>query len=420
MLLFNGFLHRDRLAGIIARSLVSGYDGPPAVREDSRDLKRLVNYNAYTGCLILDAFAHSFLADLHGEPIRSSVVQTKGALKDFIVQRASCVSPHAQELIDHYRRFPEDYYRETPMNGRIYHRGENDARFAGAARVKRFRRIAEKASRYLIDFLFDRIKSTAEALAAERAARMGIDLNRLNTPLQEQVAEFAHAERRVLKLVRNGQLLETLPTLPMNDILGLKVLCDKAEVDRVTEHLDKLEGCSVGDREVHSGNYTATHLGVRFRWPRDMILAHPPTGRARDILRQRGCARHSEDAFIEFASTAEDEVAIEVILCSCEEMIESEIGRSMHEERIVAQRHNERYQGSLAKNIEYLMEYLFRFCVSPLSALDEVPIRLWGKYMPDYIDQLHQRLSGVSAETDFTQACICGGRDSPGASPDDA
>jgi hypothetical protein len=74
----------------------------------------------------------------------------------------------------------------------------------------------------------------------------------------------------------------------------------------------------------------------------------------------------------------------------------------------------------LAKNIEYLMEYLFRFCVSPLSALDEVPIRLWGKYMPDYIDQLHQRLSGVSAETDFTQACICGGRDSPGASPDDA
>ncbi len=47
-------------------------------------------------------------------------------------------------------------------------------------------------------------------------------------------------------------------------------------------------------------------------------------------------------------------------------------------------------------------------CLSPLSSIDEIPIRLWDRYMPDYIDQLHSRLAGTSAEADFTQACTCG------------
>jgi len=85
-------------------------------------------------------------------------------------------------------------------------------------------------------------------------------------------------------------------------------------------------------------------------------------------------------------------------------MLESEIGRSMHEDRILTQRQNQQYQGSLARNIEYLLDYFFRFALSTTKELHEVPIQLWVRYMPDYIDQILQRLYHSSDEIDFFQA----------------
>ncbi|MCK9459389.1 MAG: hypothetical protein M0R80_07095 [Proteobacteria bacterium] len=405
MLQLNGYLHRARLSKILGRSLSSSFEGPDAIREDSRALKQIVNFNAYCGCLILDAFGRSLLTSLHGEPVRSSVVQSKGALKDIIVSGVRDRSPRLQDLIVRYQQHPEDYYRETPVNGRIYHQQD---RFLGTARVKRFRRIAEKASRYLIDFLFREVKSRADELAQERARRLGVAKSMLYTPIEEQIAEFAHAERRGLKLIRGGQLLETLPALPLNDILGFKVLCEGREVAEVTDRLADLKECSIEEQEAHAGSYNATHLVVRYRWPRDTVLSHSPAGRAMEILLERGCSCDIPEAFTSFVNAAEDDVVIEVIVCSWDELLESEIGRSMHEDRVLAQRSDQQYQGGVAKNIEWLMEYLFRFCLSPLSSLDEIPIHLWARYMPDYIDLLHGQLAGTSAEADFTKACRCG------------
>ena len=99
-------------------------------------------------------------------------------------------------------------------------------------------------------------------------------------------------------------------------------------------------------------------------------------------------------------------MTIEVSLISYEEMLESEIGRSMHEERILAQRQNQQYQGSLTRNIEYLMDYLFRFALSTTKELNEVPIQLWVRYMPDYIDHILRRLYNSSEEIDYFQAFI--------------
>lgn len=405
MLQLNGYPHREQLSAILGRCLFSAFEGPEGVRADSSALKQIVNFNAYCGCLILDAFGRSLLARLHGELVRSSVVQSKGALKDVIVSGAPDRSRRVQELIARYHRHPENYYRETPVNGRIYHQQD---RFLGAARVKRFRRIAEKASRYLIDYLFCVVKSKADELARERAARLGVAQSMLHTPIEEQIAEFAHAERKVLKLIKGGQLLEMLPPLPVNDILGFKVLCEGQKIAEVAERLADLKECTIEEQETHSGRYSATHFIVRYRWPRDTILLHAPVGRAKQILLERGCSCDISEEFTAFANAAEDDLVVEVIVCPWEEMLESEIGRSMHEERVLAQRSHQQYQGSIAKNIEWLMEYLFRFGLSPLSSIDELPIRLWGRYMPDYIDLLHSRLAGTSAEADFTQACTCG------------
>ena len=70
---------------------------------------------------------------------------------------------------------------------------------------------------------------------------------------------------------------------------------------------------------------------------------------------------------------------MEIIVSDYEEMMESEIGRCMHEDRIIEQRLRQQYRGHLAKNITYLMEYLFTFPSSQQVELGELPFKLWNR-----------------------------------------
>jgi hypothetical protein len=397
MISFNGYLHREELAAIIGRWLLHRQQP-----DDGRRLKAIINFNAYLGRLYLDDFARQLLTDLHGPPIDSFPVRTKGQLKDFITLSPVRRNPRIDEMLFRYERYPEDFYRETPFDGRLYHRPGDDGHL-GSTRIKRFRRIAEKASRRIIDYIFEEVKANADALAAERAARLGIPKQYLITPVEEQVAEFAHAERRVLKAIRNATLSPSLPALPINDVLGVKTVAEGERFERLLDLLAKGPRTAIIEREVHSGHYNATNLIVKYRWPREAYAERPPEGRTREVLVKRGILEEEIDpGYREFIRTAEDEVHIEVIVASYEEMLESEIGRSMHEERVLAQRANQQYHGSMAKNIEYLMEFMLLFCLSPKEDPGEVPVRLWIKYMPDYMDHVVRQLFGLSPEGELT------------------
>ena len=52
---------------------------------------------------------------------------------------------------------------------------------------------------------------------------------------------------------------------------------------------------------------------------------------------------------------------MEIIFSDYQEMLESEIGRCIHEDRIIEQRLYQPYRGPLARNIQHLLEYLFLF-----------------------------------------------------------
>ena len=54
----------------------------------------------------------------------------------------------------------------------------------------------------------------------------------------------------------------------------------------------------------------------------------------------------------------------------------------------MAQRLSRPYRGHLAVNVEYLMEYLFFFPFSQQAEINELPIRLWYRYLPDYFDEV--------------------------------
>ena len=63
--------------------------------------------------------------------------------------------------------------------------------------------------------------------------------------------------------------------------------------------------------------------------------------------------------------------------------------RSMHEERVVHQRSHREYNGPMATNARYLMDYILNRCRAPdKREVVDVPIKLWVKYMPDFMEHL--------------------------------
>jgi len=82
---------------------------------------------------------------------------------------------------------------------------------------------------------------------------------------------------------------------------------------------------------------------------------------------------------------AEPTLRIELILSTFPDMVESELGNSLHEERIIAQRDDKVYKGYIPMNVEFLIEYLFAVGLSPQVHIDRLPIKLWGRYLPDSV-----------------------------------
>ncbi len=396
MPLIDGFVHRGELAELLSRWTVGRPLGGDVLR-----LKQIVNFNFYAARLWVDDLARRLLRGLHGTEPCWTRIRTKGALKDFAVAHPTYTDERIEALSAHYRRFPEDYYRETPIDGGFYTVGEGEARWlAGMTRIKRSRRIAEKGARRLVDSLFERIRDGADDLAEERAARLGISVEQLVTSREEMVAEFQHAERRVIKRVKQGTLLDELDVLPIPDVVGIKLIVEPPRYPALLHLLGEDGACRLVEEEHHRGPYNATNLRVALRFPRGLLAAHPPAGLAAEVLRERGLGGDLEADYRSFLDGAEDEVGVEIIVSTFGEFVESEIGRSMHEERVLSQRANTEYTGHLASNVRYLMDYLFALSRCPgVPAIDDVPIELWVKYMPETIEQLRWELFMPHART---------------------
>jgi hypothetical protein len=381
MLLIDGFVHRSGLSEILSRWMVD----KPAPGDVMR-LKTIVNFNSYVARLWIGWFSRDVLRAFHGvDPVRYAV-RLKGQLKDFIVTHPQYTNPRIEEMRERYRRFPEDFYRDTPIDGSIYVNGEGGpARFVGSSRIKRFRRIAEKGSRRIIDFMLGRIRANADVLAEERARSLGISKDQLITPQELMVEEFNHAERRLLKTLKQGTIHSELPELEIPDVAGVKMIVEPADFARFKDLLAAMPGVEIAEEEHHVGNYNGINLKLDFALPRERLLAAPPEESFLRVLSFRGFDRGTvADTYREFVETAEETVRLEMIVSSFEELLESEIGRSMHEERVRAQRAHQDYNGHLATNVRYFMDFVLSLCRAPACAdFEEVPIKLWVKYMPD-------------------------------------
>jgi hypothetical protein len=398
MIRLTSMLHSDALRDVLERWILGRFDVA-----DCAALKRLVNLNAYLVRRYLDTFATELLGASIQRPVQSFLVDRKGQLKDFICRQSPVISSRIDAMVAHYRRFPEDYYRETPFEGRVYYVGEGErATYVLSSRSKRQRRIAEKSARRIVDWIFAEIKRRADELATERASQLGIPKDRLITPVEQQIEEFAHAERRLIKSIRAGRIMEQpRPELSIHDLAGVKVITDFVPLDALRRWFAHNGRIQLLEEQRHEGRYNATNFVVRYRLDKALLLSQAPDERVTAILVSRGVASPGSilEAYRTFVETADEWVNVEVIAATYEDMMESEIGRAMHENRIIEQRRAQDYRGHLAKNVEYLVEFALAFAVSPTRTIPSLPLQVWVKYMPDTIDDALKQLWGITANT---------------------
>lgn len=392
MITITSYLHGHSL-----RDLISRWMHGEAHPDDGNEIVRLVYFNNAFVSRYLGAFSAAIFQRLQHRPFQTRRVFLKGDLKDVIVANVPYRNARIDELVLAYRIHPERYYRETPFHGNLYFiSGPEGHRYIGSNRIKRVRRLAEKSARRIIDSMFDAIKRRAETLAEDRARSKGIQKEQMFTTPEDMIAEFLKAESRLLEDLKQGRPLRNDDGLVIQDVAGLKLIVEDAERDRFIEVISGMEGCEVIEIEPHSGRYNAINLIVRYRPDKGRMVA-APLGRALlAVMQGRGIAADQANrAFRQFVYAGDSAVNVEIILSNYQEMLESEIGRCMHEDRIVHQRLEQQYNGQLARNIEYLMSYLFAFPASGKSEVTPIPIKLWHRYLPDYFDDVLKRLFNI-------------------------
>ena len=390
MITINSYLHREVLSDIIRRWMYN--ESLPA---DADLITRLVHCNHVYVSRYLESFSELIFHELHQEKLFCRSVQVKGELKDALVSQVPYRNDRIDELIHDYQLNPGRFYRETPFHGTLCFRYRNGGEeYCGASRIKRVRRLAEKSARRIIDRIFVTIKRHADMMADERARLLGVPRERLVTAPEDMTEEFLLAEKRLLDdLHKKRPIADAGEKLVINDVAGVKVILETPQQHRLMELLDHLPNCEIVEEEKHSGQYNATNLIVRYRPPREEIIARPFGHGFLNVMQKRGYSPYeARQAFVEFVRSGEEDILLEIILSNYQEMLESEIGRCMHEDRIIEQRLCQQYRGPLAQNIQYLLEYLFVFPTSDRRELGELPIRLWNRYLPDYFDEVLKQL----------------------------
>jgi hypothetical protein len=165
---------------------------------------------------------------------------------------------------------------------------------------------------------------------------------------------------------------------------GVKILGGQEQLTKLEETLRSDHSIRVGDRENFHGSYEATSLILDVLWDAEEVCRRYRDTKSWEKYMNRGIPETELKRGLEpFMEKAEERIKIELILSSPEAMVESELGDSIHEERIIAQRDVKPYKGYIPINVEFLLEYLFAVGFSPTAEIRDIPIKLWGRYLPD-------------------------------------
>ena len=376
------FLHRDELFEITNRWL-----SDKLAPEDPLTITKIITYDSFAAWEMLLVFIDGLLGSLIAEPIYRKKIADKKELKGFICNPLPSVSNRTRDLISSYKEKTEFYYTGSPIAGYIYH--AQSLNIVGISRFKRVKRIAEKASRYASLYLLKEVEAVALKAAKHQVNHSGEN----DTISMDQMIQ---AEGRVMNRIKETGIALPVQSMTIKDILGLKVIDTDLGEKYLEAAISEYPGAEIIEKESHTGHYNAVHYVIELRVDFDFIVRRFKEICTTVNYSTRGLSKNNilED-FEKFISTGADRIQLDLILTTYEELVESEIGRSMHESRIFKQRQQQGYSGNIPTNVEYIIEYLLAVGLSPAVHIDEIPIKTWGRYLPDTLSYKIRKLYGM-------------------------
>lgn len=385
------FIHRDKLFSIAER----WFCGRPHP-EDGLHLTEILICDGFVLSETVKAVARVLVENVHRRLFEERWLTCKGDLRDALCRsqlyhRPAEMTPRVEELFTLYRKNPDFYYREAPINGAMCL--DEEGRLLGVYRIKRPRRIAEKANRRIADWIFHTVQNQAQRMAEERARRWGIPLQYLVTPEKEMVREFIQAEEAIARDFNEGAIRFDRAAMTIRDVGGVKIVADSEALSHLETVIQGDPSFHVVEKQVFTGSYQATGLSLDVHWDAEQVCRVYRNERSWKKYLDRGIPEERLKRGLEpFLADARPNISIELMLATFPDLVESELGNSIHEERIVAQRENKEYKGYIPMNVEFLVEFLFAVGFSPQTRIDQIPIKLWGRYLPDTLSSYIRRL----------------------------
>ena len=352
-------------------------DRPKA--SDCLQIKRIMAFDSFAAWETLLVFIDALMPHISPCSVQKKALFHKRELKDFLCRIQNPQTDRIQTLVNQYHQLPEFFYIGSPMVGYIYHNPSSGIK--GICRFKRIKRIAEKASRYAGEYVFNEL---LKPFASQHAFKMIHFADLQTCPIS--AAELIEIEKNAMSAIKANGITLPARSVTVNDILGVKIVEDHTDDKSLEDTIEKIPNARILEKEVHAGNYHAVHyiieLSIDFKY---IIHQFSQNKKYRASVRQRMLQDDLDEAFSRFITSGKNSIHFELIHTTFEDLLESEIGRSMHESRIFEQRLQQRLYGNIPVNIEYIMEYLFAVGMSPTTKVTEIPIKLWGRYLPDSI-----------------------------------
>lgn len=289
-----------------------------------------------------------------------------------------------RELIERFEADPEYFFPRLPIDALLV--TTPTSQLAAIGRIKRLSRVAEKVSFRMVDALFKEIQDEARRLAGQRAAASGVPLSGLVSSERQMQSDFAAAEHTVAARFRKGNVRISREALTVNDLLGFKIIGEPDLLEQVPELLDRAADISLVETETHTGDYNAVNLLVEVALPSPDETVTRLKGFDWSLARRRGLdPGAAKEGFRDYLALGARTVRLEIILTTYAELMESEFGRSLHELRVLRLRQRQNYGGPIAQNAAYLIEYLLTLAAAPTVSVTELPIKMYGRYLPETV-----------------------------------
>ncbi|MEE4242008.1 MAG: hypothetical protein V2I36_11125, partial [Desulfopila sp.] len=174
---------------------------------------------------------------------------------------------------------------------------------------------------------------------------------------------------------------------------------------RIPDFLRRQPDITIVEIENHSGNYNAVNMLLDIELPSPDVMAEELASFNWDIARKRGLDPDDiRRDLLNYIRRGAATIRIELILTTYEELMEAEFGRSIHELRVLRLRQRQSYKGLLGQNAAYLIEYMLVLACSPSVSIAEIPIKMYGRYLPEEIAALKSTLYGNTVDGSLLNA----------------